>query len=71
MGMTKKELLEHLIDLNKKLEIEVKRSRKCNEEMRDIIEDINKRLDDTGKSGIKIHPPVTGTVYSYKKEDTK
>lgn len=71
MGITKKKLLEHLVDLNKRLEKEVKRSRKCNEEMRDIIEDINKRLGDDGKSGIKIHPPVTGTVYNYKKEENK
>lgn len=72
MGMTKKELLEHLVDLNKRLEEEVKRSRKCNEEMKEIIDDINKRLGDDGKSGIKIHPPVTGTAYGWKpKEETK
>lgn len=44
MEMTKKELLEHLVDLNKRLEEEVKRSRKCNEEMKEIIDDINKKL---------------------------
>lgn len=42
--MTKQELLEHLIDLNKQLEIEVERSKKCNEEMKEIIDDINKKL---------------------------
>ena len=70
--MTKRELLEHLIDLNKRLEEEVKRSNKCNEEMMDILEDINKRLDDCDSSEIKIHPPLTGTAYGWKpKEETK
>lgn len=48
--MTKQELLEHLIDLNKRLEIEVERSKKCNEEMTEIIDDINKKLYRKGET---------------------